>query len=156
MASGCDNPLCLSAPSDRPGRRFRHAQPSYHRALSLAVLIAAAVLSACSSAPMIDSLPSAVGEPAGAPKRAGVAPAFPAIHDVPSPRSAATLNAEEQKKAETELIAARESQRTGTIPPPPVVAAKAKPAASPAATASKKPHNPAVTREAAAGNGQNP
>jgi hypothetical protein len=105
---------------------------------------------------MIDSLPSAIGEPAGAPKRSAIAPEFPAVHDTPSPRSAATLSTEEQKKAESELVAARESQKTGTIPPPPVAAAPPKPAAQPAQAAKKKPAPSAQAREATAGSGQNP
>jgi hypothetical protein len=114
------------------------------------------LLSACSSAPLIDSLPSAIGEPAGAPKRAAVAPEFPAVHDTPSPRSAATLSTEEQKKAESELVAARESQKTGTIPPPPAAATPVKPAAQPPQAAKKKPVPPVAAREATAGSGQNP
>lgn len=113
------------------------------------------LLSACASGSVIDSLPSTIAEPAGAPKRVA-APDFPAIHDVPSPRSAATLNAEEQKKAESELIAARESQRTGTIPPPTVAAAPAKSAAAAPQAAKKRPTATDAKREAAARNGQNP
>ena len=69
---------------------------------------------------------------------------FPAVHDMPAARPAAErLSAEDQKKAEAELVAARDIQRTGTLPPPAPVAAKKKPAAAP-------------TREAAAGNTQKP
>jgi hypothetical protein len=114
------------------------------------------VLSACSSAPVIDSLPSVIAEPAGAPKRAAVAPEFPAVHDTPSPRSAATLTAEEQKKLESELVAARESQKTGTIPPPAVATAPVKPVPQPTQTAKKKPSAPATAQEATAGSGQKP
>jgi hypothetical protein len=71
---------------------------------------------------------------------------------MPSARPAADrLSAEEQKKAEAELVAARDIQRTGTLPPPAIAA---KPAA-PATVAKKKPAAP-PTREAAAGNGPNP
>jgi hypothetical protein len=97
-----------------------------------------------------------MAEPAGAPKRTAVAPEFPAVHDTPSPRAAATLSAEEQKKAESELVAARETQKTGTIPAPPVAAAPAKPVAQPTPTAKKKPVVPATEHEATAGGGPKP
>jgi hypothetical protein len=78
---------------------------------------------------------------------------FPAVHDMPTARPAADrLSAEEQKKAEAELVAARDIQRTGTLPPPAVTAAK--PAA--ATVVAKKKPAAAPTREAAAGNGPNP
>src|SRR5215207_239354 len=160
MASGRDiadspNPFsrgnaCFAVGRDYPGGlSFRQG------GLILSVGIGI-LLSACSSAPLIDSLPSPIGEPAGAPKRTAVAPEFPAVHDTPSPRSAATLSTEEQKKAESELVAARESQKTGTIPLPPVAAAPPKPAVQPPQAAKKKPVPPAAAREAAAGSGQNP
>jgi hypothetical protein len=63
---------------------------------------------------------------------------------MPAARPAAErLSAEDQKKAEAELMAARDIQRTGTVPPPAAGTAKKKPAGAP-------------TREAAAGNGQKP
>jgi hypothetical protein len=162
MASGRDiagspNPFSrrnarfAPAPGYPAGRFLRRAELILILSVGMGIL-----LSACSSAPLIDSLPSAIGEPAAAPKRAAVAPEFPAVHDTPSPRAAATLSTEEQKKAESELVAARESQKTGTIPPPPVAAAPPKPAAQPAQAAKKKPAPSAQAREAAAGSGQNP
>jgi hypothetical protein len=160
MASGRDNAGSAN-PFSRRNVRFRFGQ-NYPTRLSLrqiSVIFSVGLgilLSACSSAPLIDSLPSAIGEPTGAPKRAAVAPEFPAVHNTPSPRSAATLSTEEQKKAESELVAARETQKTGTIPPPAVAAAPAKPAAQPPETAKKKPISPAPAREAAAGSGQKP
>lgn len=79
---------------------------------------------------------------------------FPAVHDMPTARPAAErLSADEQKKAEAELLAARDIQRTGTAPPPPAATAAKPPAA--AAPATKKP-TVAPTREAAAGNEQKP
>jgi hypothetical protein len=69
---------------------------------------------------------------------------FPAVHEMPAARPAAErLSAEDQKKAEAELMAARDIQRTGIVPPPATASAKKKPASAP-------------TREAAAGNGQKP
>jgi hypothetical protein len=80
---------------------------------------------------------------------------YPAVHDVPSARPAPTLSAEEQKKVESDLTAARESQRAGNLPPPVVTAAPAKPATAPAEAAKKKPAA-ADSREAAAGNDKKP
>jgi hypothetical protein len=160
MASGRDfagSPDPFSRRNARLALGLRYHAYLSLRHVSLAVSLGIGILlSACSSAPMIDSLPSAIGEPAAAPKRAAVAPDFPAVHDTPSPRAAATLSTEEQKKAESELVAARESQKTGTIPPPPVAAAPPTPTAQPPQTAKKKPVPSAAAREAAAGSGQNP
>jgi hypothetical protein len=50
------------------------------------------------------------GLPAGAPPRPDVAPAYPAVHDMPPPRSAAVLTEEERKKVEAELAAMRAEQ----------------------------------------------
>lgn len=65
-------------------------------------------LAGCSS--MIgDNLPAAAGGlPEGAPARAEVQPAYPAVHEMPPTRSTATLNEEEQKRLEADLIAARD------------------------------------------------
>jgi hypothetical protein len=80
---------------------------------------------------------------------------YPAVHDVPSARPAPTLSPEEQKKVESDLAAARESQRAGNLPPPAVAAAPAKPATPPTEAAKKKPAS-ADSREAAAGNDKKP
>jgi hypothetical protein len=80
---------------------------------------------------------------------------YPAVHDVPSARPAPTLSPEEQKKVESDLAAARESQRAGNLPPPAVAAAPASQATKPAEAAKKKPAG-ADSREAAAGNDKKP
>jgi hypothetical protein len=80
---------------------------------------------------------------------------YPAVHDVPSARPAPTLSPEEQKKVESDLAAARESQRAGNLPPPAVAAAPAKPATPPTEAAKKKPAS-ADGREATAGNDKKP
>jgi hypothetical protein len=154
------------AGSQNPFSRHRgefHRQPRYPArsprwGASLIIFVSIGlVLSACSSASVIDSLPGAIGEPVDAPKRAAMAPEFPAVYDTPTPRAGGTLSAEEQKKAESELVAARESQKTGIIPPPPAVAATPAKAASQATqTVKKKPAAPAATHEATAGSGQKP
>src|SRR4051812_35604089 len=88
-------------------------QNSFPGLIVAATLSMGLLLSACSSSSVVNSLPSSVAEPAAAPKRAAVAPDFPAVHDTPTPRAAGPLTAEEQKKLESELVAARESQKNG-------------------------------------------
>src|SRR5689334_899816 len=55
--------------------------------------------------------PQLGGLPAGTPDRAAVAPAYPAVHDMPPPRPNTVLTPEEQKKAEAELAAIRARQQ---------------------------------------------
>ena len=62
-----------------------------------------------------DHLPNAVGGlPENAPERAAVQPEFPAVHDMPPARDTKPLTAEERKKLEAELAAARDKQETET------------------------------------------
>jgi hypothetical protein len=85
------------------------------RALALrataAALVAAgaAMLAACSAGSTIaDHLPNALGGlPEGTPQRPATPAAYPAVHDVPPPRTDTMLSAEEQKRLEDELVAAR-------------------------------------------------
>jgi hypothetical protein len=81
----------------------------------LAPAIAAAGLSACASfsekmAGTMSELP-AVGLPADSPARPSDAMAFPAVHDMPPPRTTAVLTGIEQKKFEDDLLAARKEQQ---------------------------------------------
>jgi len=80
------------------------------RALAAAfVLAAAAILTGCAST-IADYMPTAVGGlPNEAPKRPENPPAFPPVNDVPAPRAGADrmLTAQEQKKLEADLMAAR-------------------------------------------------
>jgi hypothetical protein len=81
------------------------------RAAQVVALVCAGsvLLAACST--MLSEAPSQVGGlPAGAPQRPDVAPAYPAVHDMPPPRSAAVLSEEERKKVEAELAAMRAEQ----------------------------------------------
>jgi hypothetical protein len=66
-------------------------------------------LVACSTA--LSEMPKELGGlPAGTPARQEVAPAYPAVHDMPPPRNAAVLTEEERKKVEAELAAMRAEQ----------------------------------------------
>jgi hypothetical protein len=52
-----------------------------------------------------------IGLPADAPARPATPAAYPAVHDMPPPRSAAVLSESEVRKLEDELVAAREQQQ---------------------------------------------
>lgn len=71
----------------------------------------ALALAGCTPGPMIDRLPEGVGGlPAGAPARPAAPYQFPAVHDMPAPRSAKPLSEEEQFRLEKELQATRDRQ----------------------------------------------
>lgn len=53
-----------------------------------------------------------VGLSPNAPARPAEQMAYPAVHDVPPPRTAAMLTDVEQHKLETDLVAARDQQQT--------------------------------------------
>jgi hypothetical protein len=81
------------------------------RPLAWAALVCAGflLLGACST--VLSEIPQQMGGlPAGAPQRPDVAPAYPAVHDMPPPRSAAVLTEDERKKVEAELAAMRAEQ----------------------------------------------
>jgi hypothetical protein len=68
---------------------------------------------------IIDSVPSSIGGlPANTPERPAEAVAYPAVHDMPPPRTNTTLSAEEQVRLEHELTAvrARQDVMTGVAP----------------------------------------
>jgi hypothetical protein len=80
-------------PDSRPGWRI----------LALSVVL----LSGCSTADF-DRLPKELGGlPADAPQRPAQAPPFPGVYETPPPRSAALLDAEQQKRLEADLVAVR-------------------------------------------------
>jgi hypothetical protein len=84
--------------------------------LPAAAAAAAICLSGCASisqkfADTASQMPQ-VGLPANAPERPAEPIAYPAVHDVPPPRTAAVLTDIEQQKLETDLVAARDQQQT--------------------------------------------
>jgi hypothetical protein len=81
-----------------------------YRASLLLAALSLAALSACSSSQVIDELPSAVGLPADTPARPATPYQYPAVHDMPPPRSTEPMSAEDQLKLEKELSAARDRQ----------------------------------------------
>lgn len=93
----------------------------------------------------ISSLPG-VGMRAEAPERPAEVRPYPAVHEMPPPRTNTVLTGPEQSQLEHELVAARDQQKVMAAPPsepaaPPAQAAKPAPAkptpAKPAATAKK-------------------
>jgi hypothetical protein len=74
---------------------------------ALVTLTTATVLAGCSS--VGSSIPHAVGGlPEGAPAQPADPAAFPAVHDMPPPRAEAVLSADERKKLQADLAAARD------------------------------------------------
>jgi hypothetical protein len=69
-----------------------------------------AVLAGCSSGQVIDDLPANVGLPADAPARPATPYQYPAVHDMPPPRTSEPMSAEDQLRLEKELTAARNRQ----------------------------------------------
>ena len=75
----------------------------------------AAIMTGCASSGVVDRVPTAVGGlPEGAPPRPETPTAYPAVHDMPPPRSETVLTSEQQKQVEEELIAARNRAATAT------------------------------------------
>jgi hypothetical protein len=68
--------------------------------------VAGMVLAGCAS--VTDHIPTAAGGlPDGAPQRPAAAPPYPAVHDLPPPRSTSVLTDAEQTKLEADLAKAR-------------------------------------------------
>lgn len=73
------------------------------------VLLLVLTFGGCTST--LADLPTAVGGlPAGTPERSATPVAYPAVHDMPPPRTNTILTEDEQKKAAAELAAARDQQ----------------------------------------------
>ena len=81
-------------------------------ALTLVLTVAVATgLVGCSGAAMVEQLPASIGgEPAGIPERPTEVYAYPAVHDMPPPRTTTTLTEEQQVKMEKELSTVRDKQ----------------------------------------------
>ena len=89
---------------------------------TLATFGAAIFLFGCSSSAtnnLIDSVPNSIGGlPTNSPERPAEPIAYPAVHDMPPPRTNTTLSAEEQVQLEKDLTAVRTKQEnvTGVSP----------------------------------------
>ena len=70
------------------------------------------MLAGCTTA-QLDALPKEIGGlPEGAPKRQENPPPFPAVHDMPPPRSQALMDKDQQTRLEADLVAARAKLQT--------------------------------------------
>ena len=102
----------------------------------VAAAVMAAALAGCSAGQLGDTLPNSMGGlPEGAPARPNTTRQFPAVHDMPAPRSTTPMSDEDQLKLEKDLQEARTKQEAiaaqpdpGSTPAPPPVAAKKPPA----------------------------
>jgi hypothetical protein len=79
------------------------------RVVAVAVLFAASlILAGCSVGTIGDHIPAAAGGlPESTPQRPATPPPYPAVHDMPPPRSSTVLTDAELKKLEDDLVAAR-------------------------------------------------
>lgn len=97
--------------------------------LLAAAFLAALALAGCAST--FDLLPEKMGGlPEGAPARPAEVGAYPNVYEPMVPREIKKLNEGEQKSAEQELLALRQSQNLRANPPPPPPPPPAKKAAA--------------------------
>lgn len=94
----------------RPRSSAAKLSPKRQPVIGLALVCAGSIfLISCSS--VLSEMPTQVGGlPAGTPQRPAAAPEYPAVHEMPPPRTAAVLTEEEKKKVEAELAAMRAEQ----------------------------------------------
>ena len=121
------------------------------RTLERSILAGLAVLLAgCSPSSMMERLPTSVGGlPAGAPAAPTTPYQYPAVHDMPPPRTDTPLTAEQQDELEKALLAARDrldSVKAVDHPDDQKDAAKAKKQAKKQIKKPKKPENAGVAK----------
>jgi len=80
------------------------------RPIRLAAALALAALAGTGCTSQLADL----AEPAETPPRSAVAPAYPAVHDMPSARDTKPLTAEERQRIADELSAIRDRQEADT------------------------------------------
>jgi hypothetical protein len=94
----------------------RHGRTSLRVAPAAVALMAAVSLAGCASASqgLADRVSQApvVGLPADTPARPAEPVVYPAVHDIPPPRTGVVLTDMEQQKLEADLVAARDRQQT--------------------------------------------
>jgi hypothetical protein len=109
---------------------------SYASHLRIAAVVTMAVLLPACSATQFADLPSQMGgETRDTPRAPANPPVYPAVHDMPPPRAVPVMTDEEQKRAEAELVAARDRQ-SGAAPKKP----------APQQQVQKKQQKPAPTK----------
>ena len=91
------------------------------RLTAFAILVGLPVaIAGCSPSAVVDQLPGGMGLPADAPARPRTPYKYPAVHDMPPPRSSTPLSEGEQVRLEKELQAARDrlAGKSGSAPQP--------------------------------------
>ena len=83
--------------------------------LVLAMLVTAGLIGLGGCTSTLASLPG-IGEPAGLPERPVTPAAYPAVHDMPTPRETKPLTESERKELEAQLTQVRDRQMTGIRP----------------------------------------
>ncbi len=83
-----------------------------HWAGMAGVFIAVCLLVGCTAAAIENNLPSSVALPPDAPARPATPYEYPAVHDMPPPRSGKPLTEDEQIRLQKELTNLREKQES--------------------------------------------
>jgi hypothetical protein len=79
------------------------------RSAALALVLALPAFASCST--VLSQLPESMGgEPAGTPERQVTPAVYPAVHDMPPPRTDAVLTEKQRQEATSELDAIRAKQ----------------------------------------------
>src|SRR4051794_4508018 len=111
------------------------------RKARIVVLAVGLVLAACSGSQSLEGLPQSLGGlPPDAPSQPKTPYPYPAVHDMPAPRSVKTPTDDELQKLEKGLQAARAGQEkaAGPVAAPASARDKAKAAAQPKKRAAEK------------------
>ena len=88
------------------------------RSIAVAVSAAALGLGGCSGSLVADHMPTAVGGlPDDAPERPATPQLYPAVHNMPPARATTTLNDDQQKRLQDDLVAARDRTGAGSDTP---------------------------------------
>jgi hypothetical protein len=102
----------------KPSRLFSLCNNHARLPRVVAVVMIAALLPGCSASQFFSGMPAAIGgETADTPRESANPPAFPAVHDMPAARSVPAMTEEQQKRAEADLVAARDKQIGAPVKP---------------------------------------
>jgi hypothetical protein len=128
----------------KPARWFSLCNKHAKLPRAIAVVMIAALLPAC-SASQFSGMPTLLGgETVDTPRESATPPAFPAVHDMPAARPVPAMTDEQQKKAEAELVAARDKQIGAPAKPDPQKKVAEKKSAEKKQQAVAKPAAPAT------------
>ncbi|HEY2185107.1 MAG TPA: hypothetical protein VGH39_08935 [Xanthobacteraceae bacterium] len=113
MAGSAQLTLIGTDSNEYRGRAGMGANPQLHQVFARSFVLAAllisvaAIIAGCAST-IADHAPKVMGGlPDSTPARPTAPAAYPAVHEMPPPRSSNVLTSQEQKKLEDELVDAR-------------------------------------------------